>query len=137
MTDDASGDNEDYPYIRAWGRMRGSAPDYLAYLLDLARAQNAPADAVEFRHRDGHWITTDEIWAADSRRHLGLDPIPPIAPDLDLVVVEIGNAMRCSRWMTDRNGLREVQRLDMNRLRMTFATGFTGDLHVEITPPRP
>ena len=50
---------DDYPYIRAWGRLLGSMEYYIDDQIALARKEGAPADAT-FRSDFG-WHTVDEL----------------------------------------------------------------------------
>lgn len=61
----------DYKWIRKWGAFLGSLQDYIEEQCDLARADNAPANAI-YRSEAGVWITTDQILRNDVRRILGL-----------------------------------------------------------------
>ena len=58
--------SNDYPFIRAWGRIMGSHRDYIDHQVELAREDQAPPDAI-YRRDDGTWATTDEILRSDTR----------------------------------------------------------------------
>ncbi|MEV0733929.1 hypothetical protein [Polymorphospora sp. NPDC050346] len=136
MAPDADATDDSYPYLRAYGRLAGWPPDHITALVRLARTQDAPTDAVFYQRGDDRWVTTSEMWETGLRRVLGLEPLPPIAPDVDLLTEEVARVLWRSSWLTDRNGLRDVARLDSGLLRLTFATGATGDVHLRLAPPQ-
>lgn len=51
----------DYPYIRAWGRFMHSGSYYIQGELELARAENAPPDAICKNHFTGYWRRYTDI----------------------------------------------------------------------------
>lgn len=55
-----------YPYLAAWEARRHSGPDeaWEAAMLDLAACYDAPARAI-FLGDHGHWVTVDEVPAAE------------------------------------------------------------------------
>jgi hypothetical protein len=64
---------QDYPYIRAWGRMMGSMPYYIEDRVAEARKDRAPQDATY--KKDGTWLTVDGITNEETRSQLGLPPL--------------------------------------------------------------
>jgi hypothetical protein len=104
------GDTEDlpYPYVQAWGRMLGSSQLYVADQITRARAEHAPSDAVYRDHDTGRWITTDEIWPAQTRDRLGLPPLPAVAPDLDDITAVIADGAAHNLRLHDIYGLSRI-----------------------------
>ena len=73
-------DDQDYPYIRKWGKMVGSMKYYIDQEVERARQENAPQNAVyrgsEYSpEQKGRWITIDEVTNPDTFVKMGL-PIP-------------------------------------------------------------
>lgn len=124
---------EPYFFIRAYGRMLGSFAPYIDHQIELARADNAPVHAV-YRDRDGVWQTTDDIVSAETRRALGLDRLPPIPVTVAALVEDIAARLRCCGWLRDRHGLADV-RADCDTLNLTFTTGHTALIRVELADP--
>ncbi len=67
---------DNYPYIRAWGKILGSRPGYIEDQVTYATLRGAPADAT-FLRSNGTWATTREITRVTTRQYLGLPPLPP------------------------------------------------------------
>jgi hypothetical protein len=86
--------SNDYPFIRAWGRIMGSHRDYIDHQVELARQDQARPDAI-YRRDDGTWATTDEILRSDTRRRLGLDPLPLQEPELTALLPQLRQAVHC------------------------------------------
>ncbi|MEB3023034.1 MULTISPECIES: hypothetical protein [Mycolicibacter] len=63
--------DEDYQYIRRWGRHMGSLDYYINDEIERARTDGAPANAI-FRRDDGTWRTTDDITDPVLRKQFGL-----------------------------------------------------------------
>jgi hypothetical protein len=61
----------EYPWIVKWSRHMGSFRYYIEQQVRLARADNAPANAIYQAH-DGRWMTTDDITNTSTRELLGL-----------------------------------------------------------------
>ena len=51
---------KDYKYIRAWGMMLHSFPDYIEGEVEKARRDGAPETAI-YRYSDGTWATFESI----------------------------------------------------------------------------
>ena len=66
----------DYPWIRKWDGFMGSCASYLKEQLALARAENAPKNAI-YKRDDGSWATTDDVADARTRFVLGLENASP------------------------------------------------------------
>jgi hypothetical protein len=128
---------DDYPYIRAWGRLIGSAPQYTDNRVTQARDENAPNNAV-FRSLDGQWLTTDEILLPETRAALGLRPLPYRPIDIEHLVHQLHLAIAADGPMTYLYGLDTIQPQPGNAsLRLTFATGLTADIRVVVHEPSP
>lgn len=69
--------NDDYPWVRAYGRAMGSYPYYVNDQVAQARADNAPQNATR-RNDDGTWSTTDDIINPTMRKDMGLPPLPEV-----------------------------------------------------------
>lgn len=55
----------DYPFIRAWGRVMGSQRTYIEEQVAQAREDNAPEDAIYWRHErepDGRTLRILRVW---------------------------------------------------------------------------
>lgn len=48
-----------YIYIRAWGQMMGSRVGYVEDVVEQAREDHAPQDAI-YKRQDGSWVTARE-----------------------------------------------------------------------------
>ncbi len=66
----------DYPWIRKWDGFMGSCASYVKEQLALARAENAPKNAI-YKRDDGSWATTDDVADARTRFVLGLETSSP------------------------------------------------------------
>jgi len=53
-------ESKPYPAIRIWGQQLGSYGGYIQRQVDLANAENAPADATH-RRTDGSWGTLSDM----------------------------------------------------------------------------
>jgi hypothetical protein len=126
----------DYPFIRAWGRLMGSYNYYIRDQVQQARDDHAPANAV-YRREDGTWATTDDITPATTRIQLGLDPFPPVAPDQEVVLTGIAHAIVTTDWLRERFGLLVVDQPDDHTLVARFSTGWSLRLNTELLPPDP
>ena len=51
----------DYPYIRVWHQMTGSYQYYIDHLVELARAEQAPENAIYKDTMTGQWRTIDDM----------------------------------------------------------------------------
>ncbi|SKY02342.1 Uncharacterised protein [Mycobacteroides abscessus subsp. massiliense] len=58
----------DYLYIRAWDRMMGSYPSWTKGQLSKARRESAPMLAIY--HRDGKWMTVNDIDVVETLKRL-------------------------------------------------------------------
>lgn len=123
-----------YPYIRAWGRLLGSVPSYVREQIALAHAEGAPATAV-YRTGEGTWATTGDITRADTRRALGLEPLPARAPTPAELTGHLHDLIGASEHLRDVHGLREVTELGGQDLRLNFTTGHAARLHLDLTGP--
>ena len=56
----------DYPCIRAWGRLLNSHSYYITDQVAQAKRDNAPADAT-YKDDDGHWRTLKDVTRADTK----------------------------------------------------------------------
>lgn len=65
----------DYPWIRKWDEFMGSCASYIKEQLALARAENAPRNAI-YKRDDGSWATTEDVTNPDLRSVLGLMTSP-------------------------------------------------------------
>jgi hypothetical protein len=111
--------------------MLGSFAPYIDHQIELARADNAPAHAV---YRDRVWQTTDDIVSAETRRALGLDPLPPIPVTVAALVEDIAARLRSSGWLRDRHGTADV-RPDSGALSLTFTPGHTALIRFALADP--
>ncbi len=66
----------DYLWIRKWDGFMGSCASYLKEQLALARAENAPKNAI-YKRDDGSWATTDDVADERTRFVLGLETSSP------------------------------------------------------------
>lgn len=71
---------DDYPYIRGWGKMNGSMQHYIDRQIEQARVDNAPQNAVYKRSeysssKPNEWITLDDVSNPEAFIRMGL-PIP-------------------------------------------------------------
>jgi hypothetical protein len=119
----------DYPYIRAWGRMIGSYNSYIQLQVEQARQDGAPDDAIH-KKDDGSWSTTDEITSSTTRRQLGLEPLPPRPPEAATILDEIHNTLRWSTRLRDLFGLYEVEPIGEQGLRIHFAGDYVMELEL-------
>ena len=124
----------DYPFVRAWGRLMGSHQYYIDDQVELARQEQAPANATH-RRDDGTWATTDEIVRAHTRQQLGLDPLPLQAPEPATLLPQLRTAVLWIETFRDRFGMTAVDQLDERTLLIRFATGWTVRLTVELNAP--
>jgi len=115
--------------LRCW------APTYGYYIDDRvaeARRDGAPPNATH-KGSTGRWWTTQEIWSAETRARLGLDPLPPRDPDPDDITTQLAGGVRASDRLRDLYGLRETVRVSETHLRLVFATGHTADVELRFT----
>ncbi len=68
----ASSRTEDYPYIRKSGQHLGSHQSYIDMMVQQARDEGAPPNAIH--KRDDKWVTTDDITDDQARMRYGLPP---------------------------------------------------------------
>jgi len=66
VREEVRGEVSEYPYVRAWGRLRGFDPEHVEALCEISRRAGAPAHAV-YPSFKGVWVTMDTLWDADSR----------------------------------------------------------------------
>ena len=126
-----------YPYIRAWGQLMGSSETHTRAQITQARTENAPATAV-YRTIEGRWATTGDITRPDTRRDLGLDPLPTRAPTAADLTAHLRNLIDASDHLRDVHGLHEVTLLDAGEgLRLVFTTGHAARLHLDLTGTDP
>jgi hypothetical protein len=125
---------DDYPYIRVWGRLLGYPESRIRDQVELARRDGAPADAVH-RNEDGTWTTTGDVTAPHTRWQLGLAPLPPAPPDLAIIAEEAQNGLFWSARLRDRFGLTDVERASAHLLRIRFATGYIVELELRLQHP--
>jgi hypothetical protein len=64
---------QDYPWIRVWGKYLGSSPYYIDDQVAEARRDGAPQDAIYKDSDTEEWRTIDTITSPHTRRVLGLD----------------------------------------------------------------
>jgi hypothetical protein len=126
----------DYPYIRRWGQLMGSYRYYIDGQVGQARADNAPTNATH-RRQDGTWATTDDITRAQTRRELGLEPLPPQPPDRSDVAQHLQALVRRSEYLQDHYGLVDVDQAGDGRLVIRLATGWTVELTIQLYEPAP
>jgi hypothetical protein len=125
---------DDYPYIRAWGRVIGWPESRIRDQVELAQSEDAPAEAV-YRNEDGTWTTTDDITAPHTRWQLGLEPLPTGPPDLAIIGEEVQNSLFWSARLRDRFGLTDIQRARAHLLRIRFSTGYRVEVELRLQPP--
>jgi len=125
---------DNYPYIRVWGRLLGHPESRVRDQVELARSEGAPADAV-YRQEDGNWITTGDITAAHTRWLLGLAPFTPGPPELAIIADETQQALFWSARLRDRFGLIDVERARPHLLHIRFATGYIVELELRLQHP--
>ena len=65
---------QDYPYIRKWGAILGSNPEFIRDEVEHAKKTNAPSNAVYWSISDRCWRTTVDITNPNAREELGLLP---------------------------------------------------------------
>ena len=123
-----------YPYIRAWGQLMGSDPSYILQQIALARAERAPANAV-YRTIEGPWATTGDITRPDTRRDLGLDPLPARAPTPAELTGHLRDLIGADEHLSGVHGLHEITTQGSQDLRLVFATGHLARLHLDLTGP--
>ena len=58
---------QDYPFIRAWGKMMGSFDYYIQEQVGMARHDRAPETAI-FKREDG-WATIDSVTDPHTRHY--------------------------------------------------------------------
>ncbi|EWM19623.1 hypothetical protein [Kutzneria sp. 744] len=126
--------NNDYPYVRAWGDLMGSYSYFINDQVMRARADGAPANATHRRH-DGTWATTDDILRSDTRRQLGLDPLPPREPDALDLMHRVIDAIGHRGDLIDLYGLIRVRADNQESAVVEFSTGWSARLQVSLTPP--
>ena len=68
--------DQDYPFIRAWHRNTGAFGGYIERMVEAARAEGAPQDAI-FQERPGVWAVWDDIRGDDTRERIGAPPATP------------------------------------------------------------
>lgn len=124
-------EQNDYPYIRAWGKLLGSFHYYVREQVEQARADRAPTNATH-RKVDGTWATTDDITRAETRRQLGLEPLPPLTPELSHLIPVLLNALQHDDELLDRYGMNGVSVSETNILAVQFSTGWTALLEVSL-----
>ena len=59
----------DYPYLRAWCRMMGSAQYYTDMQIERAREDKAPQTAI-YLDNDGVWKTFENIGREDTKERI-------------------------------------------------------------------
>lgn len=67
------GPPEDYPYIRAWGRLMGSYGPHVEQQVARARAAGLPRTVLHEKYSQGPtgiWVTIEQITDADTRNQL-------------------------------------------------------------------
>ena len=125
----------DYPYIRAWGRLVGTATQYIHDRVVQARDERAPANAV-YRNLDGQWLTTDDVLLPETRAVLGLGPLPLKPIDAAQFMHELQQAIAADGPMVYLYGLDTFEPSpEKASLRLTFSTGFAVDIHVVVHQP--
>lgn len=65
----------DYPWIRKWERRVYAPPEDIDRVMERARREGAPQNAI-FRRPDGTWATTDDLTNPATRKEMGLPPLP-------------------------------------------------------------
>jgi hypothetical protein len=128
--------SRDYPYIRAWYAMTGSYEYYIRDRVEQARAEKAPSDAV-YLLGDGTWATTDDILPADTRRQLGLEPLPMREPDIAEILMAVREGMYRSMHLRDLYGLDGIEEIDPATLLVRFSSGWNLKVHLELQAPSP
>ena len=127
--------SNDYPYIRAWGRMLGSDSYYIDRQVAQARTDGAPPNAV-YRNANGQWQTTDDVVLADSRIALGLDPLPLRPIDAAQLAQHLHGTIAAWGPLRYLYGLNAIELLPRNAgLRLTFSTGYTAELRLTVQRP--
>jgi len=81
------------------------------------------------------WLTTDDIWSADTRRQLGLEPPEPQPPRLATIADDLAYFLRQSGRLSDLFGTEEVAQTGEGRLTVRYSTGY--HLLVELTVQAP
>jgi hypothetical protein len=114
--------------------MIGSYDYYIEHQIQLARDEQAPADAI-YQRDDGTWATTDEILRSDTRRQLGLEPLPFQEPEPSALLAPLRQAVLWIEAYRDRYGMTDVEQLDDHTLLIWFATGWRVRLTLECLPP--
>jgi len=107
---------------------------YIREQVERARQGGAPANAVH-RNEDGTWMTTDNITSSNTRRQMGLDPLPPGPPELAIIAEELQGAVLWSPWLRDTFGLRDVELVTDHLLSIRFATGYIVELQLRLQVP--
>lgn len=98
-----AGNTNDYPYIRAWGKLMGSYRYFIEDEIDRARSEGAPLNATSRGH-DGTWSTTDDIVSDDTRKQMGLEPLPNSAlPPKYQIVIDVD-------WSEERGAVLTLSR---------------------------
>jgi hypothetical protein len=100
----------DYPYIRSWGRIMGSFRYFVEDEIDRARVDGAPQNAIH-RKDDGTWATTDDVRSDETRRRLGLDPVPTsVLPPHFVIAIEMDWSDTSGATLTVRKSGRQIYR---------------------------
>ena len=126
------GPDTEYRFIRAWGELMGSREPYIRGQIARARAEGAPPTAI-YRTQSGDWATTEGITRAALRRQLGLDPLPPRAPEDADLTVYLRILIAGDERLRDVHGLSEVTVPGPGRVRLVFTTGHHAHLDVQVT----
>ena len=122
----------EYRFIRAWGELLGSREPFIRDQIARARAEGAPPTAI-YRTQSGEWATTEGITRAALRRQLGLDPLPPRAPEVADLTVYLRILIAGDERLRDVHGLSEVTVPGPGRVRLVFTTGHHAHLDVQVT----
>jgi len=126
---------DDYPYIRAWGRMMRSHTKYIEQQIEQARADDAPPNAA-YQDRSGLWRTTDDITRLSVRDELGLDPLPAQAANGPRLLPLLATAIAHSDALKQQFGLHTVVQLSSRTgLKLIFSTGYTVELRLTVQQP--
>ena len=126
------GPRTEYRFIRAWGELLGSREPFIRDQIARARAEGAPPTAI-YRTQAGTWATTEGITRAALRRQLGLDPLPPRAPEVADLTVYLRILLAGDERLRDVHGLSEATVPGPGSVRLVFTTGHHAHLDVSIT----